>query len=301
MDETNLTHRYLWGPAVDQLLADENVVNLMDAGDNEVLWALTDRQSSVTDMVDNDGEQQVHRVFDSFGNVASEDSNASELFAYTARLKDGITGMQNNLNRWYNARIGRWMSEDLIGFAGGDANFYRYVGNAPTTNTDPIGLAEVFSWGGNNGTKKTTWNSDEDKDPPWRKIGDAIVDQNQDLRDALEGVRDDPVVIISVVTVGAAVAVISEQGGVNDMVGTTIPDYTLKTPTFTLVNRGVGDFHYELGGGGSANVTGGGVGGRLRAGVGWGNLRGQVTWEYDATTGEQTVSGGAHGEWNLWP
>jgi RHS repeat-associated protein len=26
---------------------------------------------------------------------------------------------------------GRWMSQDPIGFAGGDANLYRYVRNAP--------------------------------------------------------------------------------------------------------------------------------------------------------------------------
>ena len=33
------------------------------------------------------------------------------------------------------------MSEDLIGFDGGDNNFYRYVGNNPLIYTDPQGLA----------------------------------------------------------------------------------------------------------------------------------------------------------------
>jgi len=31
-------------------------------------------------------------------------------------------------------------SQDPIGFAGGDANLYRYVGNSPTNATDPSGL-----------------------------------------------------------------------------------------------------------------------------------------------------------------
>ena len=31
-------------------------------------------------------------------------------------------------------------SKDSIGFAAGDANLYRYVGNQPTTLTDPSGL-----------------------------------------------------------------------------------------------------------------------------------------------------------------
>jgi len=35
------------------------------------------------------------------------------------------------------------MSEDPIGFAGGDANLFRYAGNQPTFSRDPSGLAEV--------------------------------------------------------------------------------------------------------------------------------------------------------------
>ncbi len=40
----------------------------------------------------------------------------------------------------YDPTIGRWISEDPIGFAGGDPNLYRYVGNSPTNATDPSGL-----------------------------------------------------------------------------------------------------------------------------------------------------------------
>ena len=41
--------------------------------------------------------------------------------------------------RYYDAAVGRFLSEDPIGFDGGDANYYRYVGNSPTTATDPTG------------------------------------------------------------------------------------------------------------------------------------------------------------------
>jgi len=44
-ETTNLSHRYLWGQAVDQLFADEQVSD--PEVDGEVLWALTDRQGSV--------------------------------------------------------------------------------------------------------------------------------------------------------------------------------------------------------------------------------------------------------------
>ena len=53
---------------------------------------------------------------------------------------DPASGLQNNLNRWYDPEVGRWISEDPIGFAAGDANLYRYVGNSPTNYTDPDGL-----------------------------------------------------------------------------------------------------------------------------------------------------------------
>jgi hypothetical protein len=48
--------------------------------------------------------------------------------------------LQNNLNRWYDSSTGRWISQDPIGFAGGDANLSRYVGNKSTMATDPNGL-----------------------------------------------------------------------------------------------------------------------------------------------------------------
>jgi uncharacterized protein RhaS with RHS repeats len=40
----------------------------------------------------------------------------------------------------YDPTIGRWTSQDPIGFEAGDANLYRYVGNGPTNAVDPTGL-----------------------------------------------------------------------------------------------------------------------------------------------------------------
>lgn len=64
------------------------------------------------------------------------------LFLFTARPFDPDTQLQNNLNRWYDARVGRWLSEDPIGFNGGDGNLYRYVGNRTTDRSDPLGFVE---------------------------------------------------------------------------------------------------------------------------------------------------------------
>jgi len=61
------------------------------------------------------------------------------LFLFTARPFDQDTQLQNNLNRWYDARVGRWLSEDPIGFTAGDGNLYRYVGNRSCDTTDSQG------------------------------------------------------------------------------------------------------------------------------------------------------------------
>lgn len=39
----------------------------------------------------------------------------------------------------YDPGVGRWLQEDPIGFTAGDADLYRYVGDSPTTATDPSG------------------------------------------------------------------------------------------------------------------------------------------------------------------
>ena len=67
------------------------------------------------------------------------------LFLFTARPFDPDTQLQNNLNRWYDARVGRWLSEDPIGFAAGDGNLYRYVANSPAFSTDTTGLSSRIS------------------------------------------------------------------------------------------------------------------------------------------------------------
>jgi RHS repeat-associated protein len=56
---------------------------------------------------------------------------------YTGRPRDLATGLSDNWHRWYDAAVGRFLSEDP---AAADLNLFRYAGNNPMTNTDPTGL-----------------------------------------------------------------------------------------------------------------------------------------------------------------
>src|SRR5262249_37326401 len=70
--------------------------------------------------------------------------NSGDRFQYTGREYDSAVKLQYNRARYYDAALGKWVSVDPIGFEAGDANLYRYVGNAPTNHTDPSGLD--YTW-----------------------------------------------------------------------------------------------------------------------------------------------------------
>jgi RHS repeat-associated protein len=137
----DLTHRYLHGPVIDQILADEEVTSLTQAG--TMRWPLADNLGTVRDLVDSSATVLNHLKYDAYGKVTSESNAAVDfLFAFTGRERDEETGLQFNRARYYDPAVGRWISEDPIGFAAGDANLIRYVNNAPGNSSDPFGLQE---------------------------------------------------------------------------------------------------------------------------------------------------------------
>jgi RHS repeat-associated protein len=130
----NLTHRYLHGPAVDQILADENVGGTL-------YWPLTDNLGTVRDLVNSSGTVQNHLKYDSFGKVTSESNSAVDhIYAFTGREWDEETGLQYHRARYLDVAVGTWIGEDPISFEAGDQNISRYVANIPTCATDPRGL-----------------------------------------------------------------------------------------------------------------------------------------------------------------
>jgi RHS repeat-associated protein len=126
------THRYLYGPRVDEILADETLTG--------VNWALTDNQGTVRDVIDSNGVVLNHLTYDSYGQVTSETNpNVNFRYGYTGRERDEETGLDYYRTRYYDSLVGRFVSEDTIGFNGGDTNLYRYVANSPIRFTDPNG------------------------------------------------------------------------------------------------------------------------------------------------------------------
>jgi RHS repeat-associated protein len=126
------THRYLYGIGVDQVLASER--------GGTVVWALSDNQGTVRDVVDGNGTILNHVVYDSFGKVVSQsDASVEFRYGYTGREQDGETGLDYYHARYYDSVNGRFISEDPIGFSARDGNLYRYVFNNSVNYIDPSG------------------------------------------------------------------------------------------------------------------------------------------------------------------
>jgi RHS repeat-associated protein len=132
------SRRYLHGPAIDQVFAEEDA--------DGALWHFTDHLGSTTDLVDSQGEVQNHVVYDSFGRVVSQsDPTESSRYLFTGREFESLSGLYYYRARFYDPTVGRFLSEDPLGFGAGDVNPYRYVGNDPLANTDPLGLCKYAS------------------------------------------------------------------------------------------------------------------------------------------------------------
>jgi RHS repeat-associated protein len=108
---------------VDQLLAQESPPASAGGPESagETAWSLADHLGTIRDLVRHDAltnsvQSLPHRAFDAYGNETSSPPTSAldTLFAFTGRLFDAATGLQNNLNRWYVADVGRWVSEDPI-------------------------------------------------------------------------------------------------------------------------------------------------------------------------------------------
>ncbi len=179
-----IQNRYLHGTQVDEILADIN-------GTGNITWTLADNQKTVRDLSTFDGTISTianHRVYDSYGKPLSQTNAAVDtLFGYTGRELDTQTGLNYYRDRWYDPAAGEFLTPDPIGFAGGDTNLTRYVGNAPNDYTDPTGNSWLSS-----AFHKVTEEITRVKD----QIGNVFEDAWQDTRafahDSWEFVEEHP-------------------------------------------------------------------------------------------------------------
>ena len=105
-------------------------------------YFLTDALGSTVALANAGGTLLQRYQYDPYGNVSTT-GGASNPYQYTGRENDG-TGLYYYRARYYSPALGRFISEDPAGFAGGQDNFYAYVDGNPLSYVDPYGL---WAWG----------------------------------------------------------------------------------------------------------------------------------------------------------
>jgi RHS repeat-associated protein len=124
---STVTH-YLHGAGIDEPLV---------RGGEE--YYLADALGSVVRLTDPSGAIATEYRYEPFGRVDADGPPSGNPVQYTGRENDE-TGLYYYRARYYHPQLQRFLSEDPIGFAGGDPNLYSYVFNRPTVLTDPLGL-----------------------------------------------------------------------------------------------------------------------------------------------------------------
>jgi len=84
------------------------------------------------------------RVYDTFGNLVNQSGTTVTPLGFQGKYFDTESGLNYFYHRYYNSAIGRFTTEDPIGFDGGK-NFYSFVGGNPVKFTDKFGFEKDWS------------------------------------------------------------------------------------------------------------------------------------------------------------
>ena len=81
-------------------------------------------------------------LFEAFGGIEASWGNSNNNRLANTKERDNSTGLDNHGFRYYDASIGRYFSNDPIGYRGG-FNLYVHCTNDPVNKFDPLGLNGV--------------------------------------------------------------------------------------------------------------------------------------------------------------
>ena len=112
-----------------------------------------DGVNSVTSLSNSTGSLANTYTYDAFGKQTASTGTLTNPFQYTAREFDTETGVYEYRSRYYDQNLGRFLSEDPVGFSSGTYNLYDYVSGDPVDFNDPSGNRRIHgNWCGPNWT-----------------------------------------------------------------------------------------------------------------------------------------------------
>jgi RHS repeat-associated protein len=106
---------------------------------------LGDALGSILALTDDAGTVQTTYTYEPFGNTAAAGQSNGNSFQYTGREND-VTSLYYYRARYYHPTFQRFVSEDPIGFQGGDVDLYSFVRQDPIGFVDPLGLNVTIAY-----------------------------------------------------------------------------------------------------------------------------------------------------------
>jgi RHS repeat-associated protein len=125
--------KYVHGTSVDEVLAQQS--------GSTVSYYVGDHLGSVLQQTDASGAVTLTREYDPFGNPIQGEGQSG--YAFTGREWDAEIGAAYYRARFYDPKLGRFISEDPLGPARRalrERNGYSYVANDPADHVDPTGM-----------------------------------------------------------------------------------------------------------------------------------------------------------------
>ncbi len=135
-------------------------------GTGNVDYFYTDQLGSITAMSDGSGNSCYQATFTPYGEEHATQLTCSTQYKFTGYERDAETGLDYAFGRYYDLRLGRFLTPDPVpGAAGSSQSFnrYAYVLNNPENLVDPFGMQCVQL---DNGTM-----GDDGADPPCQAAG----------------------------------------------------------------------------------------------------------------------------------
>ena len=129
------TKRYVYGPGIDQVLA--QVVS------GTVSYSVTDHLGSVVRTTDSTGAPSFTREYDPWGSLLQGSTTGG--YAFTGREWDPEAQLYYYRARYYSPSMSRFLSEDPAGSTEVSQSLYGYVDNNPILRVDPSGLFSMVS------------------------------------------------------------------------------------------------------------------------------------------------------------
>lgn len=132
-----LQAKYLRGVVVDEIV--NGFERNPATGELENRSFHHDQVNSAVAVSDHNGDVVQSVAYGPFGESLAESGTSLNAMRYTGRELDAETGLYYYRARYFDPEIGRFISEDPIGFESGEINHYVYVGNNPLIYNDPSG------------------------------------------------------------------------------------------------------------------------------------------------------------------